>query len=105
MGERVISKNIIPINYNKLNAVLQKYAPCPESVDCVVEDIKLTNIYGTANYTEKDRLILMTQIVDELYEEMSFLYDRRITFVFKDAENQENIKEITVESNRWSEKD
>ena len=102
MEERVISQEIIPIDFDKLNDVLSNYTTCPEGIDCYVDDIKFVSIYGTFNQTERDRLILMTQIVNDLYNDMPFLYDRTISFKFKAEDNQENFDEIYVESNKWS---
>jgi hypothetical protein len=104
MEERVISQEIVPIDYDELNRVLSNYTTCPEGMDCYVDDLKFVNIYGTTGYAEKDRLILMTQIVDKLYDDMPFLYDRTISFKFKAIDNETNIDEIYVQSNRWSRK-
>src|SRR4030042_3168234 len=102
MTEKFISQQIIPIDYNQLNTIVANYTTCPAGIDCEVKDTKFINIYNTANYTEGDRLILMTKIANQLYLDMPFLYDRSLGFVFKAANNQDNIDTIYITSNQWS---
>jgi hypothetical protein len=104
MDERVLSTTIIPIDYDKLNQIVSNYTSCPAGVDCTIDEAKFMDVYIPSDFTERDMLVLMTQIVDGLYEEMSFLYDRQLGFVFRDFNTQEVVDEIYVTSNRWNRK-
>ncbi|MBD3247595.1 hypothetical protein GF378_03175 [Candidatus Pacearchaeota archaeon] len=104
MEQRVVSNTILPIEYDKVNEIVSNYTSCPAEVDCEIDNIKFMDIYVPGNYTEKDMLILMTQIVDSLYSEMPFLYDRQMGFIFHDSNTLEEIDEFYVTSNRWKRK-
>jgi hypothetical protein len=99
LEERIISKTITPVNYEKLNGVVASYTTCPAEMDCEITDTSFINIYG--DYTEEEKIILISQITTALYEEIPFLYDRTLGFTFRD-QNQEIIDKIYVDSNKWS---
>ena len=99
LEERIISKTITPVNYEKLNTVVDDYTTCPAEMDCEITDTAFINIYE--DYTEEEKIILISKITNALYEEIPFLYDRTLGFTFRD-QNQEIVDKIYVKSNKWS---
>lgn len=99
--ERVILTSIIPIDYDKLNEIVANYSTCPSGIDCKIIALRI-NLYGLSNQTENDKWVLLTKMVNQIYTEMPFLYDRTISFHFKALDNQEDSDVVYVLTNRWT---
>jgi hypothetical protein len=67
---------------------------------CGEADYPFIRVYGTEEFTEQGKILLVTQITEDLYEEFPSLYDKTITYVFRNL-NQETIDTIYVKENKW----
>lgn len=69
--------------------------------DCGEAEYPFIRVYGAEDFTEQGKLLLVTQVTDDLYEEIPSLYDKEITFVFRD-QNQQSVDRIYIKENKWS---
>lgn len=71
-----------------------------EGISCGEAEYPFVRIFYAEDYSETGKILLVTKVTERLYEEIPELYDKTITFVFRDA-NQQTIDKIYVEKNEW----
>jgi len=68
---------------------------------CGEAEFPFIKIYNGDDFEEPGKILLVTQVTDDLYEKIPDLYNREIVFVFRDR-NQQSIDRIYVKENEWS---
>ncbi|MCD4759356.1 hypothetical protein K8R33_00525 [archaeon] len=72
-----------------------------DGLSCGEADYPFIRVFNAEDFTENGKLLLVTKATEKLYEAIPELYDKTITFVFRDA-NQQTIDRIYVEQNEWA---
>jgi len=68
---------------------------------CGEADYPFIRVYNAEDFLEQGKLLLVTQISDDLYKEFSGLYNEEIVYVFRN-QNQQSVDRIYVKNNKWS---
>ncbi len=54
-----------------------------EGKECGEADYPFIRVYNAEDFTEQGKILLVTQVTDDLYSEFPVIYDREITYVFR----------------------
>ena len=68
--------------------------------NCGEADYPFIRVYGAEEFTEQGKILLVTQVTEDLYQEFPPLYGKTITYVFRNL-NQKTIDTIYVKENKW----
>jgi hypothetical protein len=71
-----------------------------EEKECGEAEYPFIRVYNAEDFTEQGKILLATQVTEDLYVEFPDLYSKTITFVFRDI-NQESVDTIYVKENKW----
>ncbi len=99
-----VKENSQSIDKNKFNKLsiksLYDNGFCYEGMNCGEADYPFIRIYNAEDFSEQGKMLLITQVTDDLYKEFPGLYDREIVYIFRDK-NQKTVDRIYVKEDKW----
>jgi len=95
------------IDYQRFNILsiksLYDNGFCYQGMDggCGETEYPFIRIYNAEDFEEQGKILLITQVSNDLYEEIPELYNKEIVYIFRDK-NQKTVDRIYVKENEWS---
>jgi len=71
-----------------------------EGKECGEAKYPFIRVYNAEDFIEQSKILLVTQVTEDIYKEFPELYNKTITYVFRDK-NQKSVDTIYVKENKW----